>query len=241
VLAESLQEIIEPILEKNETSQLRRVVERFQSREHLDGVGVYGPQGQLIAESSSLGASFQAPQISIQKARMTDRGFGELRILGGNSTHIYYQPLHHTIDANGKPLQHATDVIGVLTIYHDAGYIEAQTTQVWRETLWHVVIQVLLIVLITALGDFPAAYPHRAVDSRAAFWPRGAAKSAAHRGIVSAAFAGGSQAGAEPDRSARLGGGRSAAAGNRRIVMDRGASANQHADQAARPAALRSV
>ncbi|MGA8100577.1 MAG: trehalose-6-phosphate synthase, partial [Candidatus Acidiferrales bacterium] len=149
VLAESLQEIIEPILEKNETNQLRRVVERFQNREHLDGVGIYGPQGQLVAESSSLGATFQAPQMSIATARLQDRGFGELRTLGGNSTHIYYQPLHHTIDANGKPLQHATDVIGVLTIYHDAGYIEAQTEQVWRETLWHVVIQVLLIVLIT--------------------------------------------------------------------------------------------
>src|ERR1700685_264057 len=103
VLAESLQEIIEPILEKSETTQLRRVVERFGNREHLDGVGVYGPQGQLIAESSSLGATFQAPQMSIATARMTDRGFGELRTLGGNSTHIYYLPLHHTIHPNGEP------------------------------------------------------------------------------------------------------------------------------------------
>ncbi|MBZ5672497.1 MAG: hypothetical protein LAO04_22580, partial [Acidobacteriia bacterium] len=32
-----------------------------------------------------------------------------------------------------------------------ASYIEAQSERIWRETVWHVIAQVLLIVLVTIL------------------------------------------------------------------------------------------
>jgi hypothetical protein len=36
-----------------------------------------------------------------------------------------------------------------LAILHDASYIEAQSLGFWRHALWHVLVQVLLITLIT--------------------------------------------------------------------------------------------
>ncbi|MGH9496604.1 MAG: alpha,alpha-trehalose-phosphate synthase (UDP-forming) [Candidatus Sulfotelmatobacter sp.] len=39
----------------------------------------------------------------------------------------------------------------MLAIFHDADYIEAQSKSIWRETIWHVIAQVLLIVFLTVL------------------------------------------------------------------------------------------
>ncbi len=47
------------------------------------------------------------------------------------------------------PLHRDTEVAGVLVLFHDASYIEAQSSRIWRDALWHVIIQVLLIMLIT--------------------------------------------------------------------------------------------
>src|SRR5215471_21030082 len=47
------------------------------------------------------------------------------------------------------PIHRDSEVAGALVLFHDASYIEAQSSRIWREALWHVVIQVLLIMLIT--------------------------------------------------------------------------------------------
>ncbi len=140
VLAESLQEIVEPSLERGSVYELKRIVERFGNRQRLAGVAVYGERGQTLAESSNLVARYESPLDSISRAQTEDQGFGEFRVLGGKPMHIYYLPLHRR-----------AEVAGVLVIFHDASYIEAQSFRIWRDTLWHVIVQVLLIVSITLL------------------------------------------------------------------------------------------
>jgi len=51
-LAESLQETLEPVIQRGGTPQLRRVVERFANREHLTGIAVYDGIGKALAVSS---------------------------------------------------------------------------------------------------------------------------------------------------------------------------------------------
>src|SRR5258707_11251057 len=48
-------------------------------------------------------------------------------------------------------LQQQDQVVGELVIVHDASYINAQTTLVWRETFLRVLVQVVLIASITLL------------------------------------------------------------------------------------------
>ena len=61
ILTESLQETIESALQKPSTSQLRRIVDRFDDRQHLAGVAVYDYIGTLLAASDKLGHRADAP------------------------------------------------------------------------------------------------------------------------------------------------------------------------------------
>jgi trehalose-6-phosphate synthase len=139
VFAESLQEIIEPAFAHDSRTELRRVVDRFENRQRLAGVAVYDAEGHVLAESATLESRFTPPPVPIARIKQ-DQGFGEFLHLGPTSVHVYYLPLHK----DGS-------VAGALAIFHDASYIEAQSKDIWRETIWHVIAQVLLVVFVTLL------------------------------------------------------------------------------------------
>src|ERR1700730_16157402 len=67
ILSESLQEIVEPALEKGSREQLRHIVERFGNRERLAGVIVYDSHGAVLAESSNLQNRFVPPPVPLAK------------------------------------------------------------------------------------------------------------------------------------------------------------------------------
>ncbi|HEY5593994.1 MAG TPA: hypothetical protein VIL61_02405, partial [Nitrospiria bacterium] len=60
ILAESLQETIEPLLEKGPSKNLQRIVEKFGNRERLSGVAVYDAQGMPLAVTQSLSSHLKA-------------------------------------------------------------------------------------------------------------------------------------------------------------------------------------
>lgn len=142
IFAESLQEIVEPTLEKGSREQLRHIVDRFGNRERLAGVVIYNAQGEILAESSTLESKFAPPPLPMQQIKNEGTGLSEFLQLNNEPVHAYYLLLH------GKS---TNDVDGVLAIFHDASYIEAQSERIWRDTLWHVIAQVLLIVFVTVL------------------------------------------------------------------------------------------
>jgi trehalose-6-phosphate synthase len=140
ILSESLQEIVEPALEKGSRDQLRRIVERFGNRERLAGVVVYNKQDEVLAQSSNLLNQVSPSPELMDRVIASDKGMGEFIDLGAQPVYGYYIPLHDR-----------TGVSGVLAIFHDASYIETQSARMWRTTVWHVIFEVLLIVLITVL------------------------------------------------------------------------------------------
>jgi trehalose-6-phosphate synthase len=140
ILTESLQETIEPALQRGSPTQLRRIVERFGNRERLAGIAVYDPDGNLLVASASIAQSAAVPPYVFAEAKATDQGAGDFATLDHASMYIYALPLHRD-----------SALSGVLVTFHDSGYIEAQSTQIWRDALWHVVAQILLVTLITFL------------------------------------------------------------------------------------------
>jgi trehalose-6-phosphate synthase len=140
VLSESLQEIVEPALEKGSRDQLRRIAERFSNREQLAGVVIYNKSGEVLAESTNLQRKFDPPPVPLQRVLASGAGLSEFLNLNSEPMHAYYIPLHD-----------GSSVTGVLAIFHDAGYIETQSARMWRASLWHVIAEVLLIVLVTVL------------------------------------------------------------------------------------------
>jgi alpha,alpha-trehalose-phosphate synthase [UDP-forming] len=139
ILAESLQELVEPALGQRSHYELRRIVERFGNRERLAGVAIYALDGKTIAESPGLSERLNPPPppLSLIKA---DQSSGKFVDLAGVPMHAFYVPLHN----KGQ-------VVGALAVFHDATYIYQQSDQIWRETMWHVVAEVLLIVFVTVL------------------------------------------------------------------------------------------
>ena len=140
VLAESLEETVTPLVEKRETKDLQRVVERFGNRERLAGIAVYDSEGSPLAVSSGLDRRLAAPPPAVQQALARDAGREAFFSLDSGLLHIYALPLHG-----------ATATVGALAIFHQAGYIDAQTARLWRDTYLRFAIQVLIIVLLVLL------------------------------------------------------------------------------------------
>lgn len=137
ILAESVQGIVEPAIEKGSPYELRNVVERFGNRERLAGVAVYDLQGDLLAQSSHLSNQFTPPPVPLTQLAPGVPGVSQFLTLGGKKMHIYY-----------LPLRTRTSPSAILAIFRDASYIQAQTSRLWSESFFRVLVQVLLIVLI---------------------------------------------------------------------------------------------
>jgi trehalose 6-phosphate synthase len=139
-LTDSLQETVEPALLRGSHPRLQQIVDRFGSREHLIGIAIYDRDQNPLAISSRLGGDGKIPPDMFTQCETNDRGIGRLIGSGSSATYIYIVPLHS-----------GSEVSGVLATFHDAGYVEAQTWQIWRDAIWHVVVQVMLVVFITLL------------------------------------------------------------------------------------------
>jgi alpha,alpha-trehalose-phosphate synthase [UDP-forming] len=140
VLGESLADKVEPYLKKGSHRDLQGTVEWFGNREHLTGVVVYNPQGQLIAITPGLGPRLAGEPPVARKAASNGEGAGEYIRLGEASVYIYAVPLHQD-----------EAVVGGLAIVQDAGYINAQSRRIWRDTFLRVLVLVFLITLTTLL------------------------------------------------------------------------------------------
>src|ERR1041385_7059837 len=73
-------------------------------------------------------------------ALLQNRAMGYFVDLGNSPIHVYLLPLRPVDGANSS-----------LAVFHDASYIGAEREQIWRDTLWHVAAQVLLVVFLTFL------------------------------------------------------------------------------------------
>lgn len=138
ILAESLQETIEPLLEKGPSKNLQRIVEKFGNRERLTGVAVYDTQGKSLGITPSLAAQLGTLPSVVSEALNTDVGSGVFEVLGNGTMHLYALPLHRQ-----------EDIVGALVIVHDAGYIQARLSQVWRNNFIRLFIHAVLIALTT--------------------------------------------------------------------------------------------
>ena len=142
VLADSLQEIVPPLNGRNPARQLQLFVERFGNRERLAGAAVYNDQGETLAISSNFKKrfDFSLPAALLEQAKREGGPVSQFVNVKDKLLHVYLLPV------GGAP-----PAGGYLAIFHDASYIDAQGTRIWRETLWHEIAQVLLVVLVIML------------------------------------------------------------------------------------------
>ena len=142
ILGESLQENVEPLLERGQEKNLQRLVERFGQREHLKGVAIYDATGAVLAITPGIAAAFRMRPTAASRAAQEDTGANEYLSAeqsnaGGTETvpiHIYALPLHNR-----------GSMAGTLTLFHDTSYIDRQVSHTLRDSLLTAFIQTMLI------------------------------------------------------------------------------------------------
>jgi len=143
IQGESLQESVEPLLERGPEKNLQRLVERFGQREHLKGAAVYDASGTTLAITTGLPGVFRSRPTAATRAAQADAGVGEFlsgdQVVTGNEIervpiHIYALPLHR----DGS-------VVGTVALLHDTSYIDEQVSRTLRDSLVNALVMTLLL------------------------------------------------------------------------------------------------
>jgi len=140
ILAESLVDNVQPLLHKQSWGQLQQLLDRFENRESLDGIAVYDNKGDKIAVASTLETQLDIAPSAVRQAIFRDKGVSQFFNLSGVPMEVYALPIH----GNGG-------VEGVLALYHNASFIEAQSFRLWRDTFLRLLVETLLIAFICLL------------------------------------------------------------------------------------------
>jgi trehalose-6-phosphate synthase len=158
ILGVSLQDAVEPLLDRKPDGSIQRLVERFGQREHLKGVAVYNASGTALATTSGLSPQLQSQPAAAMRAANKDIGYGEFVRIDRVPLHIYALPLH----LNGQ-------IVGTLVVLHDTSYIDTQISHTLRDSLLNAIIQMLLI---TALALALVRWTFTAPLTQTAKWLR---------------------------------------------------------------------
>lgn len=140
VLAESLERSAAPLLAAQDGPRLQSLVDRFQNHRRLAGVAVYNADGQPLAITADLTARIGRSPQPIARDKWREGGSGDFFRAAGQSMHVFE-----------LPIRTGSTIIGALAIFHDASYIAARETELWKHALAGLVVQTVLIVCVTLL------------------------------------------------------------------------------------------
>jgi trehalose 6-phosphate synthase len=135
VLADSMQDSIEPSIAGNDTTTTQKIVDRISKDERIGALGVFNNAGKSIATSNNFPLS-ETTDPTIAAAMDKDMPSGQFLHIAGSSTYVYIEPLH----ANNQ-------VVGALVIAQNAGYIDAAVSHIWADNLLRLIAQIVLITL----------------------------------------------------------------------------------------------
>jgi trehalose-6-phosphate synthase len=151
ILGQNLQEGVEPILEKIPDKEpdrapdraLQRLVDRFEGRERLKGVAVYGANGATLAITPGISSIFETWPDIVKNAAAKDQDQGEFvrETLVDKSGNDEILPLH----IQAVPLHRDGEVAGALALFDDTSYIDVQLEHTLRDSLVNAFVQTLLI------------------------------------------------------------------------------------------------
>lgn len=144
IVADSLKMAVEPLLLLEDKRSLQRIVDKFSNRERLVGIAIHDIQENLVVSSADLQSTLQenpkviAPNIQDVERLSTEQG--KFISLGKQQLHAYSLPL-----LTNEKITH------VLTIFHDAAYIQDRVVRIWLGSFQRASVQAFLIALVTMI------------------------------------------------------------------------------------------
>ncbi len=140
LLADSLKEAIRPSYLNNTTTTLQKILDKFAGRERLLGLAVYDNKAKLFANSVELQQDLTNNTTVPEKAMDSDSV--EDGFITRNNSKIY---------TLATPLHDDEKVIGVLTVFQRADYIDVAISQIWKTNMLRLFLQALLFSLALIL------------------------------------------------------------------------------------------
>jgi len=140
VVAESLEKSAAPLVDGHSTSELQRLAAQFQNHERLAGVAVYDAQKTPLAGTAGVDELAAAGAGALRRAIEAPGGSGAFFPWKGKTMHVV-----------ALPISGATGSAGMLAVFQDAGYIDAQEVSLWKRALAGVAAQTVMIVCATLL------------------------------------------------------------------------------------------
>ena len=137
VLAESLEEAIDPLFEKNDRSAdkgMQRVVDRFAQREHMKGIAIYEADGHLRAMTSSLGTEFKEAPDTAKRGIQKNAAQGDFTAVNDAPVYLY-----------AVPLERGEKTAGALLVIFETSYINYRVLLTVRDASLTALLETLLI------------------------------------------------------------------------------------------------
>ena len=146
ILADSLQESVERLLDRGQEKNLQRFVERYGQREHLKGIAIYDASGHTLALTPGLAPFLPLHPTVVTKATRGNAGIGEF--LPSEETSAPKESDAVPVHVYAMPLHRDDEVAGALLLIHDISYIDRQVSHTLRDALLNALVQTLLISLL---------------------------------------------------------------------------------------------
>jgi len=143
ILGETLQENVEPLMDRAPDRNLQRLVERFSEREHLKGVAVYDAAGRALAITPGIATEFQSWPEVVKNATGKDQEQGEF--VRGKLVNPTGKEEDLALHILACPLHRDNQLTGTLALFHDTNYIDVQVDHTLRDSLVNALVQTLLI------------------------------------------------------------------------------------------------
>lgn len=140
LLAESLRETIEPNFINKSEDYLQNVVKKFTDKERFAGLGIYDNKGEAITVSSVIPEATSSAQKVVADAMDADKANGDFANFKDKKVYLL-----------AIPLREDKSVVGALMVVQNAGYIDDRLTEIWKNNLLRLLIQVSLLSLATLL------------------------------------------------------------------------------------------
>lgn len=137
LLADSLNESIEPYYLVNSRDSIQKIVDKFTNREKLVGLVIYDKEGVKIASSKGLSEFIinegKIVPLSIKENEISDNFFEYEK----GDVYVIVYPLHQ-----------GERVVGAFMVVQDANYISDGVLAIWKDSLFKVFTQVSLFFIL---------------------------------------------------------------------------------------------
>jgi trehalose 6-phosphate synthase len=138
-ITESMELSVKHVLLTGDLKNANYLVEKFETREKLQGCVIYDKEGQILAITKRFADWKEKERLYINEVLTNRAPRGEIEKFKGYSLYSYVLPVP---DDEGN-------ILGLVEVIHDTSYVFTRLTELWRHLSITLISLVLLILLIS--------------------------------------------------------------------------------------------